>query len=76
MSAPGVLKVPFFLFRVIYCTKLLMLARQLGLEDELVGKLQRVLLFIALIYVPAWLSATARDDAPVNDPLVLQSLLR
>ena len=53
-----------------------MFAKQLELEDDLVEKLQRVVLFIALIYAPAWLSASAAADAPVNDLILLQRLLR
>lgn len=66
----------FPLFQVIYYTKLLMFSTQLELTLSLVTKLRRVVQFIALLYVPAWLAAPVTADAPVNDLTLYQRLLR
>ena len=52
-----------------------MFAKQPGLEDELVEKLQRTVHFTALIYAPARLYANPAAGAPVNDRL-LERLLK
>lgn len=53
-----------------------MLSSQLGYSEEMVEKLQRMVQFTALFYVPAWLSAPLPAEAPKNDLALYQSLLR
>ena len=48
-----------------------MLADQLGLGEELRALLCRMVLFLTLVYAPAWLACPVAADAPVVD-LVLQ----
>lgn len=53
-----------------------MFSSQLDLTLDLVARLQRVVQFLALIYVPAWLAAPFAADAPRNDLVLYQRLLR
>ena len=64
------------LLQVIYYTRLLVLARPLGLEKGLVEKLHRVVFFTALIYAPTWLCSFQAVSAPVNGLLLLKRLLQ
>ena len=40
------------------------------------NQVRTIFIFLAQFYVPAWLSATAAADAPVNDLLLIQRLLK
>ena len=49
---------------------------QLELDLDLVARLRRVVQFLALIYVPAWLATSLAADAPMNDLVLYQRLLQ
>ena len=61
--------------KVLYCLKTLMWSDQLSCDGEFVKKLQRMNLFIALFYVPAWLKCNIGMDAPINDVNFLHDML-
>ena len=51
-------------------------ADQLSYHNEFLAKLQRINVFIAFFYVPAWLKSSIGLDAPINDLRFLQDMLR
>ena len=53
--------------KVFYCQKMLMWSDQLSYDGEFVKKLQRINLFIACFYVPAWLKCNISMGAPINN---------
>ena len=75
---------PFFLnlnlielnLQVIYFTKMRLFANQLNYSETMKLQLQRMVQFISLLYVPAWLSAPLAANAPGNDLRLYQDLLR
>ena len=52
-----------------------MFADQLDLEEGLCSLLRRMVLFLALVYAPAWLACTVAADAPVLDLAMQKDLL-
>ena len=52
-----------------------MFSSQQELDLDLVARLRRMVQFLALIYVPAWLAIPLAADAPVNDLVLYQRLL-
>jgi len=72
---PGATTSARWMGQVLYCQKMFMWSDQLHYERDFVENLQRINLFIALFYVPAWLKSSIGIDAPVNDLEFLQNML-
>ena len=62
--------------QVLYCQKMFLWADQLSYDSEFLEKLQRINVFIAFFYVPAWLKSSIGLDAPINDLTFLQEMLQ
>ena len=53
-----------------------MFSDQMRYTANMTQQLRRMVQFLSLLYVPAWLSAALPSDAPRNDLQLFQSLLR
>ncbi|KAG7178279.1 hypothetical protein Hamer_G026831 [Homarus americanus] len=62
--------------KIIYYLKIYMFSHQLELSSDLCVKLQRMAIFVSLLYTPAWLKSPVAEDAPVNDLQLHHELLR
>ena len=60
--------------QVLYCQKMYMWSQQISYDDILIVKLRRINLFLALFYVPAWLSSSIGSYAAINDFLFLENM--
>ena len=72
---PGTISNARWMGKVLYCQKMLMWSEQLSYNGEFVNKLQRINLFVALFYVPAWLKCNTGMDAPIKNLNFLQDML-
>ena len=62
--------------QVLYCQKMFLWADQLSYDSEFLEKFQRITVFIAFFYVPAWFKSSIGLDAPINDLTFLLEMLR
>lgn len=62
--------------QVLYCIKMFLFADQLGYDEPMKQKLQRMTQFLLLFYIVAWLRAPVAADAPANDLNLYRSLVR
>jgi hypothetical protein len=53
--------------KIIYAFKIYLLRNEFILEPEFELLLQKICLYLALIYVKAWVNSTRPADAPSND---------
>ena len=51
-----------------------MWSQQMSYDDILIAKLRQINLFLALFYVPAWLSSSIGSNAAINDFLFLENM--
>ena len=63
------------LSQVLYNQKIYMWADQMNYDNETVSKLHRLVTFLVLFYVPAWLKCNIGADAAINNLNFLQSML-
>ncbi|KAG7168695.1 hypothetical protein Hamer_G028045 [Homarus americanus] len=73
---PGACHHARLMAKIIYYLKIYMFSRQLELSSDLCVKLQRMAIFVSLLYTPAWLKSPVAEDAPVNDLQLHHELLR
>ncbi|KAG7165322.1 hypothetical protein Hamer_G007126 [Homarus americanus] len=73
---PGACHHARWMAKIIYYLKIYMFSHQLELSSYLCVKLQRMAIFVSLLYTPAWLKSPVAEDAPVNDLQLHQELLR
>ncbi|KAG7168743.1 hypothetical protein Hamer_G027206 [Homarus americanus] len=73
---PGACHHARLMAKIIYYLKIYMFSRQLELSSDLCVKLQRMAIFLSLLYTPAWLKSPVAEDAPVNDLQLHHELLR
>lgn len=75
-SVPGAIHQTRWMARNLYSMKMLMSCDQLEYDEEAVAKLERLKIFLALFYTLMWMLSTFAADAPVNDLLFIQNMLR
>ncbi|KAG7160466.1 hypothetical protein Hamer_G001725 [Homarus americanus] len=73
---PGACHHARWMAKIIYYLKIYMFSHQLELSSDLCVKLQRMAIFVSLLYTPAWLKSPVAEDAPVNDLQLHHELLR
>ncbi|KAG7166611.1 hypothetical protein Hamer_G013621 [Homarus americanus] len=73
---PGACHHVRWMAKIIYYLKIYMFSHQLELSSDLCVKLQRMAIFVSLLYTPAWLKSPVAEDAPVNDLQLHHELLR
>ncbi|XP_042207474.1 uncharacterized protein LOC121856195 [Homarus americanus] len=73
---PGACHHSRWMSKIIYYLKIYMFSHQLELSGDLCVKLQRMAIFVSLLYTPAWLKSPVAEDAPVNDLQLHHELLR
>ncbi|KAG7170763.1 hypothetical protein Hamer_G021698 [Homarus americanus] len=73
---PGACHHARWMAKIIYYLKIYMFSHQLELSSGLCFKLQRMAIFVSLLYTPAWLKSPVAEDAPVNDLQLHHELLR
>ncbi|KAG7161026.1 hypothetical protein Hamer_G027529 [Homarus americanus] len=73
---PGACHHARWMVKIIYYLKIYMFSHQLELSSDLCVKLQRMAIFVSLLYTPAWLKSPVAEDAPVNDLQLHHELLR
>ena len=61
--------------RLLYSQKIYTGADQMNYNNKIVSKLHRLVTFLVLFYVPAWLKCNIGADAAINDLNFLQSML-
>ncbi|KAG0722968.1 hypothetical protein GWK47_043521 [Chionoecetes opilio] len=71
---PGALHQARWMAKAIYCLKLQMLKSQLSLTGREKAGVERVALFVALVYCKKWHEAPISVKAPLNDVLFLEIL--
>ncbi|KAG0718982.1 U2 small nuclear ribonucleoprotein B'' [Chionoecetes opilio] len=71
---PGALHQARWMAKAIYCLKLQMLKSQLSLTGREKAGVERVALFVALVYCKQWHEAPISVKAPLNDVLFLEIL--
>ncbi|KAG0713304.1 hypothetical protein GWK47_016498 [Chionoecetes opilio] len=71
---PGALHQARWIAKAIYCLKLQMLKSQLSLTGREKAGVERVALFVALVYCKQWHEAPISVKAPLNDVLSLEIL--
>jgi hypothetical protein len=60
--------------KIIYVFKMFLMRDELDITAEIMGKIEELCLFYALVYVPAWIRAPVTSDAPVNDLVLIKQL--
>ncbi|KAG0711437.1 hypothetical protein GWK47_020605 [Chionoecetes opilio] len=70
---PGALHQARWMAKAIYCLKLQMLKSQLSLTGREKAGVERVALFVALVYCKQWHEAPISVKAPLNDVLFLET---
>ena len=73
---PGATSSARWMGKVLYCQKMFLWADQMSYDSDFLEKLHRINAFIALFYVPAWLKCSIGLDAPINDLIFLQNMIR
>ncbi|KAG7170848.1 hypothetical protein Hamer_G023828 [Homarus americanus] len=73
---PGACHHARWMAKIIYYLKIYMFSHQLELSNDLCVKLQRMAIFVSLLYTPAWLKSPVAEDGPVNDLQLHHELLR
>ncbi|KAG7172797.1 hypothetical protein Hamer_G007042 [Homarus americanus] len=73
---PGACHHARWMAKIIYYLKIYMFSHQLELSSDLCVKVQRMAIFVSLLYTPAWLKSPVAEDAPVNDLQLHHELLR
>ncbi|KAG7164901.1 hypothetical protein Hamer_G017308 [Homarus americanus] len=73
---PGACHHARWMAKIIYYLKIYTFSHQLELSSDLCVKLQRMAIFVSLLYTPAWLKSPVAEDAPVNDLQLHHELLR
>ncbi|KAG0716138.1 hypothetical protein GWK47_010338 [Chionoecetes opilio] len=71
---PGALHQARWMAKAIYCLKLQMLKSQLSLTGREKAGVERMALFVALVYCKQWHEAPISVKAPLNDVLFLEIL--
>ena len=71
---PGAVHSARWMSQVLYCQKMYMWSQQMSYDDILIAKLRGINLFLALFYVPAWLSSSIGSNAGINDFLFLENM--
>ena len=64
---PGATHSARWMGTVLYCQKMFMWADQMGYDEDIVCKLERMDRFLNVFFVPAWLECSKGSDAAVND---------
>ena len=64
---PGATHSTRWMSQVLYSQKIYMWADQMNYDNETVSKLHRLVTFLVLFYVPAWLKCNIGVDAAIND---------
>ncbi len=75
-SRPGAIHQARWMARNFYSMKMLMFCDQLEYDAEIVAKLERLNIFLALFYTLMWMMSTSAAVAPVNDLQLIQDMLR
>ena len=76
LHRPGATRSARWMSQVLYSQKIYMWADQMNYDHETVSKLHRLVTFLVLSYVPAWLKCNIGADAAINDLNFLQSMLK
>lgn len=73
---PGATHNARWMVTVLYSAKMFAFSDQINLEDGLLEKFERLIVFCALYYVPVWLTSSLGRDAPVNDLNFWKALIK
>ena len=64
---PGAISHARWMSKILYSLKMYLFQDQLEYDQQLIMKLEKICLFIVLVYVPSWLNASSGVDAAVHD---------
>lgn len=63
-----------WMFKIQYGLKMYLFRYEIDLDDEIIDKLERFCLFVAVIYIKFWNQCPVAVDAPINDLQFLKEI--